>query len=149
MPTGLIAIKDRLLQLTDKNALVSNDIQVTSPCVDASVTVSDETSDVRTVTIQLKDSNGSDINYNESVDIGIFADAGRLAFTTTGGSTGLAAGTDGALLALVAKKYFVATSETDGDIDFSYTDTGTNVCFIGVKLPTGRWVMGSQALTNT
>jgi len=42
MPTGLIAIKDRMLQLTDKNALVSNDIQLTAPCVDATVTVADE-----------------------------------------------------------------------------------------------------------
>jgi hypothetical protein len=150
MPAGLIAIKDRLLQLTSQNGLVSNDIQVTSPCVDATVTVGDEDTGtgVRIITIQLKDANGADINYVESVEIGVFSSAARTAFTTTGGSTGLAIGTDGALLALVAKKYFVATSEADGDIDLTYTDSGTDVAYIGVKLPTGRWVMGSQALTN-
>jgi len=148
MPTGLIAIKDRLLQLTSQNGLVSNDIQVTSPCVDAVVTVGDESTNVRAITIQLKDANGADIDYVESFEMGVFTDATRTAFATTGGSTGIAIGTDGALLALVAKKYFVCTSESDGDWDGTYTDTGTEACFVGIKLPTGRWVMGSQALTN-
>lgn len=149
MPAGLIPIKDRLLQLTDKNGLVSNEFQVTSPCVDASVVVSAENTNVRTVTIQLKDSTGADINFVESVQVGVFTDATRTAFAATGGSTGIAIGTDGALLAVVAKKLFEATSESDGDIDLTYTDTGTEACYIGIKLPTGRWVMGDQALTNT
>ena len=147
MPTGLYSIKDRLLQLTAKNALVSNELQVTSPCVDATVTVGNEVANVRAITIQLKDSLGKDIDYVESVEIGVFLSNDRLAYVVTGGSTGIAIGTDGALLPLVAKKYFVATSEADGDIDLTYTDTGTDVAFIGVKLPTGRWVMGDQALT--
>lgn len=149
MPTGLISIKGRLLQLTDKNALVSNDIQVTSPCVDATVTVGAENTNVRAITIQLKDSTGADINYSESVWAAVFTAADRLAFATTGGSTGIAIGTDGALLAVVAKKLFLLTSETDGDIDLTYTDTGTEACYLGILLPTGRWVMGDQALTNT
>lgn len=146
---ALISIKDRLLQLDGKtNALLSNDKQVTSPCVDATVTVSDESANVRTITIQLLDANGNDIDYVESFEIGVFTSDARTAFATTGGSTGIAIGTDGALLALVAKKYFVATSEADGDWDGTYTDTGTEACYVGIRLPTGRWVMGSQALTN-
>lgn len=151
MPAGLIAIKDRMLQLTSENGLVSNDIQVTSPCVDATVTVSDEGSpgaNQRTITIQLKDANGADINYVEEVDIVLFLNAARTAYVATGGSTGIAIGTDGALSTIVAKKVFRATSEADGDIDLTWTDTGTEAAFIGVKLPTGRYVMGSQALTN-
>lgn len=148
MPVGLIPIKDRLLQLTDKNALVSNDLQVTAPCVDASITVGAESTNVRAITIQLKDSNGADINYSESVWAAVFADAGRLGFVSTGGSTGIAIGTDGAALAVVAKKLFLLTSETDGDIDLTWTDTGTEVAYLGILLPTGRWVM-SDALTNT
>lgn len=146
---ALISIKDRLLQLDGKtNGLLSNDLQVTSPCVDATVTVSDESANVRTITIQLKDANGNDIDYVEEVDIVLFTTAARTAYVVTGGSTGIAIGTDGALSTIVAKKVFRATSESDGDIDLTWTDTGTEQAFIGVKLPTGRYVMGSQALTN-
>jgi hypothetical protein len=56
-------------------------------------------------------------------------------------------GTDGALLAVVAKKYFLATSETDGDIDLTWTDTGTEVAYLGLRLPNGRVII-SDALTN-
>lgn len=147
MPSVVTEIYGGKLGLGHDGELISNGLQVTSPCVDASVTVGDESANARAITIQLKDANGRDIDYVESVEIHVFADNGRLAYTTTGGTTGIAIGTDGALLALVAKKIFVATSEADGDIDLTYTDTGTDVAFIGVKLPNGRFVMGSQALT--
>lgn len=148
MPKILKPVLGRLFGMGHKGQLISNEIQITPPCVDATVTVSDEATNVRTITIQLLDHKGGDIDYVESVEIGVFTDATRTAFVTTGGSTGIAIGTDGALLALVAKKYFVATSESDGDIDLTWTDTGTEAAYIGVKLPTGRWVMGDQALTN-
>lgn len=122
-------------------------INISQPCVDASITVGDESGNARAITIQLKDAYGNDIDYVEEVEIGVFLDAGRLAYVVTGGSTGIAIGTDGALLTLVAKKRFLATSEADGDLDLSWTDTGTEVAFLGVKLPNGRYVM-SSALTN-
>jgi hypothetical protein len=122
-------------------------VNITQPCADASITVGAEVGDARAITIQLKDANGNDINYVEEVEIGVFLTADRLAYVVTGGSTGIAIGTDGALLALVAKKRFVATSEADGDIDLTWTDTGTEAAFLGVKLPNGRYVM-SGALTN-
>lgn len=122
-------------------------INVTQPCVDASITVSTETNDVRTITIQLKDANGDDINYVETVQILVFSSAAMTAFATTGGSTGLAIGTDGALLALVAKKVFMATSEADGDIDLTWTDTASESVAIGVRLPNGRVVV-SDAFAN-
>jgi hypothetical protein len=122
-------------------------VNVTQPCADASITVSTETNDVRTVTIQLKDANGDDINYVETVEIIVFTSAAMTAFATTGGSTGLAIGTDGALLALVAKKVFLATSEADGDIDLTWTDTGTETVAVGVRLPNGRVVV-SDAFAN-
>lgn len=141
-------IVGRLFALGHYNELVSNGYQLTRPCVDATVTVSDESTNVRTITIQLKDAKGNDIDYVETVNIGVFTDATRTAWVATGGSTGIAIGTDGALLTVVAKKYFIATSETDGDIDLTWTDTGTEAAYIGVQLPNGRWVMGDQALTN-
>ena len=130
------------------NHLESNGIEITRPCVDASITVGVETGgNTRAITIQLKDANGADINYVEEVELHLFLNSARTAYVVTGGSTGIGIGTDGALLALVAKKIFVATSEADGDIDLTWVDTGTEAAYLGVKLPNGRYVM-STALTN-
>ena len=129
------------------NLVNSAGVALTPPCADASITVGDESSNARAITIQLKDINGNDIAYVEEVEIVMFLTADRLAYVVTGGSTGIAIGTDGALSTVVAKKRFYATSEADGDIDLTWTDTGTEAAFLGLKLPTGRWVM-STALTN-
>lgn len=147
MTTLLKSIKGRLLGLGPANQLVSNEVQISQPCVDASITVGSEISNARAITIQLKDSNGNDINYAETCEVLMYADAAQAAFVTTGGSTGIAIGTDGALLTLVAKKAFMVTSETDGDIDLTYTDTGTEAVYLGLRLPNGRVIM-SSALTN-
>ena len=142
------SLHGKRLGLGAKNQLVSNGIEITRPCADASITVGAEVNDVRAITIQLKDARGNDIDYVETVELILFLNAARTAFVVTGGSTGIAIGTDGALLAIVAKKYFLATSEADGDIDLTWTDTGTEAAYLGVRLPNGRIVM-STALTNT
>lgn len=145
-----LSIHGRRLGLGAYNELVTKggEMQISRPCVDASIVVSDETTNVRTITIQLKDASGNDIDYVEEVDLVLFLTADRLAYVVTGGSTGIAIGTDGALSTIVAKKVFRATSEADGDIDLTWTDTGTEAAFLGVKLPNGRYVM-STALANT
>lgn len=146
---SLIPIKDRLLQLDGTtNNLLSNDIQVTSPCVDATVTVGAEATDVRAITITLKDSNGVALTYSELVDILLFTTQAHTAFVVTGGSTGIAIGASGALSTIVAKKVFRAASTTAGVIALTWTDTGTEAAAIGVRLPTGRLVMGDALLTN-
>jgi len=137
----------QILQLGDQNQLQSRDIDISQPCADASIVVGAESTNVRPITIQLKDSNGEDIDYVEEVELVLFLNAARTAYVVTGGSTGIAIGTDGALSTIVAKKVFRATSEADGDLDLTWTDTGTEVAFLGVKLPGGRIVM-SDALTN-
>ncbi|AOF94195.1 hypothetical protein [Sinorhizobium sp. RAC02] len=96
---------------------------------DASIVVGAEATNVRAVTIQLKDGQGRDLAMRASVDIALFADANGDAFVATGGSTGIAIGTDGALLPIVAKKLFKAVSEEDGDIDLTWTDTGTEAAY--------------------
>ena len=123
-------------------------LNITQPCVDASIAVAAESTNVRAITIQLKDANGADIAYVETVEILVFTTAAMTAFASTGGSTGIAIGTDGALLPVVAKKYFIATSESDGDIDLTWTDTGTESVAVGVRLPNGRVVI-SDAFANT
>jgi hypothetical protein len=141
------SLHGRRLGLALEGNLEGNGIDITQPCVDASITVGDENANVRIITIQLKDINGADINYVETVEIHMFLNAAMTAYVATGGSTGIAIGTDGALLALVAKKVFIATSESDGDIDLTWTDTGNEAAYLGLKLPNGRMIV-SAALTN-
>ena len=143
-----VSVKGRRLQIGNQNQLKSNEIEITRPCVDATITVGAEAANVRIITIQLKDADGDDIDYVETVEVILFLNAAQTAFVVTGGSTGIEAGTDGALLAVVAKKYFLATCESDGDIDLTWTDTGTEAAFLGLRLPNGRIIM-SDALTNT
>ena len=146
--SALFSIAGRPLGISQYGNLAGNEIAITQPCVNATITVGDESANVRAITIQLSDANGADINYVETVMIVMYGAAAMTSFATTGGSTGIAIGTDGALLALVAKKVFLATSEADGDIDLTWTDTGTESVALGVMLPNGRVVV-TAAFANT
>jgi len=148
-PTPLLtSLHGRRFGLGHKGELIGNEKEITRPCVDASITVGAEDTNVRAITIQLKDIDGNDINYREMVEVYVLLDANGDAFVVTGGSTGIAIGTDGALLTVVAKKMFVAISESDGDIDLTWTDTGTEAAYLLLRLPNGRLIV-SDALTNT
>lgn len=118
-----------------------------SRLADATITVGAENANVRAITIQLKDENGVDLATRAAVLAVLLLDANGDAFAATGGSTGIAIGTDGALLALVAKKAWVLISEADGDIDLTWTDTGTEAAYLALLMPNGRIVI-SAALTN-
>jgi hypothetical protein len=107
-------------------------------------TIGAEANNARAIGIQLKDADGQDTIGVKAVTMGVFADANGNAFATTGGSTGIAIGTDGALLALVAKKLFVLTSEADGDIDLTWTDTAAEAVYLGVFLPNGSIAMSPK-----
>jgi len=144
------SLHGKRLGLGEKGQLVANKIDISQPCVNATITVSAEgatTANTRDITIQLLDADGNDIAYAETVEVIMYLDAAQAAFVVTGGSTGIDVGTDGALLDVVAKKYFLATSETDGDIDLEWLDTGTEVAYLGVRLPNGHIIV-SDALTN-
>lgn len=144
------SLHGRLLGLMNKEGNLkggTSDVNLTQPCADATITVGAEAGDARAITIQLKDANGNDLTSRQMVMAVVLADASGNAFVGTGGSTGIAIGTDGALLALVAKKVFLLISEDDGDIDLTWTDTGTEVAYLGLILPNGRMII-SDALTN-
>ena len=152
MSEGIIlhSLHGKALGMGNEGHLIANTSPITSRCADATITVSAEgatTANTRDITIQLLDAKGNDIDYAEQVLVTMWLDADRAAYVTTGGSTGIDVGTDGALLDIVAKKLFLATSETDGDIDLEWLDTGTEVAFLSITLPTGRIIM-SSALTN-
>jgi hypothetical protein len=152
MPSAFKSIWGQYLGVGAGGQLVTNHgarIDATRPCVDALIVVGDEVANVRAITIQLRDAYGKDIDYQEIVDIFVVGAANLNAIITTGGSTGIAIGTDGAILETrVAKKIFQVASEADGDIDLTWTDTGTEAAFLAVRLPNGR-VIFSSALTNT
>lgn len=148
MADNQTSIHGRRLGLARDGSLVGNEVPITQPAVDATITVGDESTNVRAITIQIKDANGDAITYAETVDIIMFTDATMTAFAATGGSTGIAVGSNGALLAVVAKKLFIATTEATGELDLTWTDTGTEGVAVGVRLPNGRVVV-SAGFANT
>lgn len=151
--TNFVSNLGALLGFSPAGNLTSNGIPISSPAVDALISVSAEaatTANVRDIIITLKDSEGRAIDYVEEVDVALFLDAARVAYVVTGGSTGIEIDDDpaaGAIQALVAKKRWKAVTSAAGVLNLKWTDTGTEVAFLGVRLPSGRWVM-SSALTN-
>ncbi len=126
-------------------------LDLSRPCVDVTGTISAEGATVanqRNISLIFKDDEGDPIAYAEVVELMLFSSAAMTDFVATGGSAGIAAGTNGKILALVAKKVFRAITTTAGLLDVIYTDTGTDVGYLGVRLPNGR-VVGIGVLTNT
>lgn len=151
--TSLHGIK---LGITDRGNLVGEGdyspvpgipVQLTSPTADGVITVGAEVSDVRAITVQLYDVNGNKVNYAAKVELVMYLDATGTQFAATGGSTGIAIGANGKLLQIVAKKVWKAITDITGKLTLTWTDTGTEVAYLGVHLPTGRTLM-SVALTN-
>ena len=143
-------LKGRKFGLGRKNELLSNGFEMTSPAVDASITVSAEGATVanqRDIVITLKDANGAAIDFVEQVELIVLLNAAGTDFVATGGSTGIEINGTGKLLAVVAKKVFKGLTSTAGVLAVKWTDTGTEAAYLGVKLPNGRIVI-SDALTN-
>lgn len=146
------SIFGRILQIGKFNQLQSRDIDITRPAVGATITVSAEaatTADTRDIVITLTDAEGVAIDHVEEIEIHMFETADRKAYVVTGGSTGisLTSGGDGAILAIIAKKVFIATTEATGILELDWLDSGTEAAFLGVRLPNGNYVM-SDELTN-
>lgn len=141
------SIFGRRFGLGSLGELVGNEKEITCPTVDATITVGAEASNARDITITLKEANGNAIAYREEVELVVLLDANGSDYVATGGSTGIAIGASGKLLTIVAKKLFRAISTAAGVIALTWTDTGTEAAYLGVKLPNGRIVI-SAALTN-
>ena len=151
------SILDRRLGLAKTGNLIAraggagNIFQITRPAVNAVITISAEGATVanqRNITITLKDSNGDAINYAENFEIVLFSSSAMTDFVATGGSTGIAAGASGKILAVVAKKLFRALTTTAGVCEVIYTDTSTDAGYLAVRLPGGQIIPGG-VITNT
>lgn len=114
----------------------------------ATIGIGAEVGNGRAIAIQLKDGQGRNLAVRAAVQIAVLADANGDAFVATGGSTGIAIGSEGALLPIVAKKLFLALSEADGRVELTWTDTGSEPAYLAVLLPSGKLAV-SSALTNT
>ena len=101
-----------------------------------------------TVTIQLKDWNGDDLAVPGTVIVYLASDAAGLDFNAATVTTETAIATDGSLAILLAKIAYLVTSEADGDIGLTITDTGDDVYYVVVVLPTGKLVV-SDSITFT
>lgn len=127
--------------LTDRKKVLAHE------AVDATITVGAEAANARAITITLLDSRGRAITRATQVEIVVLLNSGGTDFVATGGSTGIAIGASGKLLTVVAKKLFWGITTTAGVIQLTWTDTGTEAAYLGVRLPNGNVVI-SAALTN-
>jgi len=147
MAENLISIHGRKLGIAHDGALLADGNYITSPVVDADITVGEEVTNVRAITIQLKQADGSPAKGVHMVRGHVMANAAGTAYAV-GGSTGLAAGAKGALLLINAKRIFSLVSDANGELALNYTDTGTEALYLHLELPSGARVV-SPLIQNT
>jgi len=105
-------------------------------------------SDTGTVGIQLGDHNGDDLAVRGTVFAYLSDDANGDSIAGTAPSGGVAIGTDGVLIPVVANKAFFLCSEADGDIDIVLTEAAADTWYLVVVLPNGTHrVSGAIAFT--
>ncbi len=121
-------------------------VAVQQPIYGAQIIVQAEDTDVRQIAVYFTDENGEYTTGRQAVTLAVFADAACAALATTGGSTGIEIGATGTLITVTAKKLFIGISD-GASLKLTWTDTGTEVAYLGVILPNGNVVV-SDALTN-
>lgn len=109
-------------------------------------TIGSEAGNAINVAVQLTDSAGADLAVRGSVFAYLTTDANGDAIAGTAPSGGVAIGTDGLLIPLVAGKAFQLVSEADGDIDITITEAGTATWRLVLVMPDGRLAV-SGAIT--
>lgn len=113
---------------------------------DATFVIGSEVSEKITVSIQLLDHLGNELTQRSSVKVLLLDDANGDAFNTDNYTT-IAAGTDGALVEVVADQVLECISENDGDLDIDLTITGAATTYVAVVTASGELVI-SDAVTH-
>jgi hypothetical protein len=124
--------------------------RITSPAIIVTGTISAEGASVanqRDITLTVKDRKGQAIDYACVLELIVFSSSAMTDFTAVGGTTGIAAGAAGKILAAVAKKVFYGITSVTGVLSVIYTDTGADAAYLGVRLPNGE-VVGIGTLTT-
>lgn len=137
-------------RLTRGEALLGNltlgSVQLDKAPLKASLSVGAEAGNAIVVSIQLQDMNGNDLANRGSVLAYLSDDANGDSVAATAPDGGVAIGTDGLAIPLVAGKCFLLTSEADGDIDLELTESGADTWYLVVVLPHGELAV-SGAIT--
>lgn len=137
---GVRQILGRIFGISEAGNLYLNGVQMNTPAIQYSATISAEGASVanqRDISIQVKDGDGNNIDFVCEIELVALLNSGGTDYAATGGSTGIAAGAAGKILAQVAKKSFRCLTNSSGLLSVIYTDTGTEAVFLGVKLPNG------------
>jgi len=108
-------------------------------------TIGNETTGVRNVAIQLKDSLGADLAVSGVVRGYLAADNAGAALSALDLAS-VAIGTDGLLIAGAAETDFVLVSEADGDIDVTIDSNANGTLYLVLIMPDGKLVI-SGAIT--
>lgn len=111
-------------------------LKVAGDPANATITIGNESTDVRDITIQVKDINGTNVSSIKQFLIGVCSDSTGLTFGT-GGSTGLKDNGAGTLNDVVTKKLFLATCNATGALVLNWTDSGTEAAYIACYWPDG------------
>jgi len=119
-----------------------------SPIGTPTITVGDEATNVINVAIQLKDKAGNDLAVRASLLAYLSDDANGDSIAATAPDGGVAIGTDGLAIELIADKVFLLTSESDGDIDLDIEESGADTFYLILVMPDGT-LQASGAITFT
>lgn len=115
---------------------------------DADITVGDESNDVITCAIQLKDYAGNDLSVESCIYAYFSGDSDGADIVATTFSGGIDSGTDGDyIVGATSGVDMHLISESDGDIDVAITEsTATHTSYLVLVMPSGKLVV-SDAIT--
>lgn len=119
---------------------------VASMPVAATMVVGAEGTNAINVTIQLEDANGDDCATRRTIYAYLSDDANGDSIAGTAPDGGVAIGTDGLADPVTADKSFMLTSEADGDIDITITESSVDTWYLVLVMPHGARVI-SDAIT--
>ncbi|MEX2450917.1 MAG: hypothetical protein WD407_08695 [Rhodospirillales bacterium] len=144
-PASALLAANNLSDLATK-ATARNNLGVAEKMSAPAVVVGEQESTAINVTIQLKDAAGNDLAVRGSVYAYLSDDDAGDSITGTAPDGGAAIGTDGVLIPAVADKAFRLVSESDGDIDVTFTESSTGTWYLILVMPDGTLV-ASDAIT--
>jgi hypothetical protein len=100
------------------------------------------------VAMQFNDAAGTAMAIRTSVFVYLSDDANGDSIAATAPDGGIAVGTDGLAIPVVANKAFQCTTEADGDLDLTLTESGAATWYLAVVLPSGKLLV-STVITFT
>lgn len=144
-PGGALLAANNLSDVGNKSTTRDN-LGVAEKLGAPAFVVGAEAADAINVAIQLKDSAGADLAVRGSLFAYLSDDANGDSLAAAAPSGGVAIGTDGLAIPIVAGKSWLLTSEADGDIDLTITEAGAATWYLVIAMPDGRLAV-SGAIT--